>query len=68
VSSILKQVIFLHLSAVRTHPSAGNELPVYPFVKPLHLMCAILVLAELVLHIHKEMYIFERIKANRTKN
>ena len=49
-------------------PTNRNKPALISLVKPLHLMCAILVLTELVLHIHKDMYIFERIKGNRTKN
>jgi hypothetical protein len=60
--------ILLHLSAVRAHPRAGNELTLNPLVEPLHLVCTIRVPAELVFDVHGDVYNLLPDKIHRTKN
>jgi len=49
----MPNLILPYLSTVRADPGNRNKLPIIPFVEPLHLVCAIRVLAELVLDVHE---------------
>lgn len=51
-----QKLIFLHLAAVRAHPSAGDKFSVHALIEPLHLDRAVSMLAELVFDVHEDVY------------
>lgn len=55
------------MSAVRAHHRAGDELPVFPLVEPLHLRGFIRMLAEFMFDVHEDVYNFHEEKGNLRK-